>query len=167
VLSALSRQDLSERDQQASRESYQAFKQVVDGFPQSRYATDAKQRMDYIVNALAEYELHVARYYFRRGAFVAAVNRAQQVLLEFQGAPATEEALYILVAGYEDVAGVEGELAQQRVPARRHSPGQQVLVAVMVKRLGRGRAAARRLPLPRAAGASVSLSQFPQPIERF
>jgi outer membrane protein assembly factor BamD len=114
VLSALSRQDLSERDQQASRESYQAFKQVVDGFPQSRYATDAKQRMDYIVNALAEYELHVARYYFRREAFVAAVNRAQQVLLEFQGAPATEEALYILVASYERLG-----LARLRADAER------------------------------------------------
>jgi outer membrane protein assembly factor BamD len=57
--------------------------------------------MDYITNALAEYELHVARYYYRRGAYVAAVNRAQQAVTDFQGAPATEEALYIMVLGYE------------------------------------------------------------------
>jgi outer membrane protein assembly factor BamD len=101
VLSMLSQQDLSERDQQASRESYQSFKQLADQFPQSRYAADARQRMDYIVNALAEYEVHVARYYFRRGAFVAAANRAQQALLEFQQAPANEEALYIMAASYE------------------------------------------------------------------
>lgn len=101
MLSALSRQDLSERDQQASRESYQSFRQLTEQFPQSRYATDARQRMDYIANALAEYEVHVARYYFRRGAYVAAANRAQQALLEFQQAPATEEALFILVASYE------------------------------------------------------------------
>lgn len=101
VLSMLSRQDLSERDQQASRESFQSFKQLTDQFPQSRYATDARQRMDYILNALAEYELHVARYYFRRGAFVAAANRAQQAVIDFPQAPGNEEALYIMVACYE------------------------------------------------------------------
>ncbi len=57
--------------------------------------------MDYIVNTLAEYELHVARYYFRRGAYVAAVNRAQQTVMDFDGAPATEEALFIMVQSYD------------------------------------------------------------------
>ena len=103
ILSALSKQDLSERDQQASRDAYQSFRQVVDQFPQSRYAGDAKLRMDYIVNALAEYELHVSRYYFRRGAYVAAVNRAQQVLLEFPQAPSTEEALFLMVTSYRQL----------------------------------------------------------------
>jgi outer membrane protein assembly factor BamD len=95
MLSALSRQDLSERDQQASRDAYQAFRQVVEQFPQSRYASDARLRMDYIVNALADYELHVSRYYFRRAA-----SRAQQVLVEFPQAPATEEALVLMVNSY-------------------------------------------------------------------
>jgi outer membrane protein assembly factor BamD len=103
ILSALSRQDLSERDQQASRDAYQSFRQVVEQFPQSRYAADAKLRMDYIVNALAEYELHVSRYYYRRGAYVAAVNRAQQVLLEFPQAPATEEALFLMATSYQQL----------------------------------------------------------------
>jgi outer membrane protein assembly factor BamD len=107
ILSVLSRQDLSERDQQASRDAYQSFRQVVDQFPQSRYAGDAKLRMDYIVNALAEYELHVSRYYFRRGAYVASVNRAQQVLLEFPQAPATEEALYLMATSYQQL-GLDG-----------------------------------------------------------
>jgi outer membrane protein assembly factor BamD len=107
ILSALSRQDLSERDQQASRDAYQSFRQVVEQFPQSRYAGDAKLRMDYIVNALAEYELHVSRYYFRRGAYVASVNRAQQVLLEFPQAPSTEEALYLMMTSYQQL-GLEG-----------------------------------------------------------
>lgn len=101
VLGSLAGQDLSERDQRASRDAYQAFKQLVDQFPDSAYAEDARARMDYIVNSLAEYELHVARYYFRRGAYVAAVNRAQQAVVDFQGAPATEEALYIMVQGYD------------------------------------------------------------------
>ncbi len=103
VLSALSRQDLSERDQQASRDAYQSFRQLVDQFPQSRYAADAKLRMDYIVNALADYELHVSRYYYRRGAYLAAANRAQQVLLEFPQSPANEEALYLMMSSYRQL----------------------------------------------------------------
>jgi outer membrane protein assembly factor BamD len=57
--------------------------------------------MDYIVNALAEYELHVARYYFRRGAYVAAANRAQQAVRDYQNSPSVEEALYIMARSYD------------------------------------------------------------------
>ena len=97
----LSKQDLSERDQQASRDSYQSFKQLTDQFPQSRYAEDARVRMNYIVNTLAAYEVHVARYYFRRGAYVAAANRAQQAVKDFQESPAAEEALFIMIQSYD------------------------------------------------------------------
>ncbi len=100
ILGSLARQDLSERDQQASRDAFQSFKQLVDQFPNSRYAEDARLRMNYIVNALANYEVHVARYYFRRGAYVAAANRAQQAVQDFQQSPATEEALSIMVNSY-------------------------------------------------------------------
>lgn len=101
VLSSISRQDLSERDQQASRDAYQAFKQLVDSYPDSKYSADARLRMDYIVNSLAEYEVHVARYYYRRGAYLAAANRAQQALRDYQQTPATEEALYIMAVSYD------------------------------------------------------------------
>ena len=101
ILGGLSRQDLAERDQQASRDAYQSFKQLVDQFPQSRYAEDAQVRMNHIVNSLAAYEVHVARYYFRRGAYVAAANRAQQTVQEFQHSPAAEEALYIMTRSYD------------------------------------------------------------------
>ena len=94
-------QDLSERDQRASRDAFQAFKQLVDQFPTSRYVPDARQRMAFIVNSLAAYEVHVARYYFRRGAYIAAANRAQQTVSEFQQSPAVEEALYILTQSYD------------------------------------------------------------------
>jgi len=100
-LGSLADQDLSERDQQASRDAYQAFRQLVTQFPQSRYAEDARARMDYIVNALAGYEVHVARYYLRRGAFLAAANRAQQVVQEYPQSPANEEALFIMQLSYE------------------------------------------------------------------
>lgn len=101
IFGSLSRQDLAERDQQASRDSYQSFKQLVEQFPQSRYAEDAQLRMNYIVNSLAAYEVHVARYYYRRGAFIAAANRAQQTVQEFPQSPATEEALSILARSYD------------------------------------------------------------------
>ena len=94
-------QDLSERDQQASRDSFQSFKQLVDQYPQSRYAADAQVRMNYITNSLAGYEVHVARYYYRRGAYVAAVNRAQQAVQDFQQSPSTEEALFIMARSYD------------------------------------------------------------------
>jgi outer membrane protein assembly factor BamD len=101
LLGSLAGQDLAERDQRASRDSFQAFKQLIEQFPSSRYAADARVRMDYIVNTLAAYEVHVARYYFNRGAYVAAANRAQQAVTEFQQSPASEEALYILVRSYD------------------------------------------------------------------
>ncbi|WP_409450607.1 outer membrane protein assembly factor BamD [Aquabacterium sp. J223] len=102
-LGRIASQDLSERDQQASRDAYQSFKQLVEQFPQSRYAEDAQTRMNYITNALANYELHVARYYYKRGAYLAAANRAQQTVLEFQQSPAVEEALAIMVRSYDQL----------------------------------------------------------------
>lgn len=101
VMGSLAGQDLAERDSKASRDAYQAFRQLVTQFPESAYAEDARLRMDYILNTLAKYELYVARYYYRRGAYVAAVNRAQQAVVDFEGAPATEEALYIMVLSYD------------------------------------------------------------------
>jgi outer membrane protein assembly factor BamD len=101
LLGNLASQDLSERDQQASRDSYQSFRQLAEQFPQSTYAEDARVRMNYIVNSLAAYEVHVARYYLRRGAYVAAANRAQQAVQEFQSSPSTEEALVILAQSYD------------------------------------------------------------------
>ncbi len=94
-------QSPSERDQRASRDALQAFGQLVDQFPESGYAADARLRMAYILNSLAEHELHVARYYLRRGAYLAAANRAQQVVANYPTAPANEEALAVMVQAYE------------------------------------------------------------------
>jgi outer membrane protein assembly factor BamD len=99
--SVLTRQDLSERDQKAAKESFEAFKELVNRFPDSRYTPDARLRMTYIVNSLAEYEVHVARYYFRRGAYLAAINRAQAALADYREVPALEEALFIMVQSYD------------------------------------------------------------------
>lgn len=115
LLGSFARQDLSERDQQASRDAYQSYRQVVTLFPNSRYAPDAGLRMNYILNTLAQYEVHVARYYARRGAWVAAVNRAQQAVQEFRNAPAVEEALFIMVRGYDELKLPELRDDAQRV----------------------------------------------------
>jgi outer membrane protein assembly factor BamD len=101
LLSAVTRQDLAERDQKASKESFEAFKELVTRFPESRYAPDARQRMNYIVSSLAQYEVYVARYYFKRGAHLAAINRAQTTVAEYRDVPAIEEALYILYKSYD------------------------------------------------------------------
>jgi outer membrane protein assembly factor BamD len=101
IFSSVSRQDLSERDQKAAKESFEAFKELAQRFPESRYSPDARQRMTYIVNSLAQYEVHVARYYFNRGAYVAAANRAQNAITDFRDVPAQEEALFIAMKSYD------------------------------------------------------------------
>jgi outer membrane protein assembly factor BamD len=78
-----------------------AFKELATRFPKSRYTPDAIERMKYLVNALAEHEVHVARYYMKRGAYVAAANRAQFAIKTYPQAPATEEGLVILVQAYD------------------------------------------------------------------
>ncbi|MFN9709568.1 MAG: outer membrane protein assembly factor BamD [Burkholderiales bacterium] len=101
ILGNFVKQDLAERDQQASRDSYQSLKQLAEQFPQSKYAPDAIIRMKYILNSLAAHEVHVARYYFMRGAYVAAANRAQQAIQEFPDSPSSEEALALLAGSYD------------------------------------------------------------------
>ncbi|GAA3980910.1 outer membrane protein assembly factor BamD [Comamonas faecalis] len=111
----ISRQDLSERDQKAAKESFEAFRELVTRFPESRYTPDARQRMTYIVNALAQYEVHVARYYYERGAYVAAISRAQSAIADYQQVPATEEALVILVRSYDALGMTQLRDDAQRV----------------------------------------------------
>jgi outer membrane protein assembly factor BamD len=108
-------QDLSERDQKAARESFDNFKELVQRFPDSKYADDARARMRYLVNAIASSELHVARYYFKRGAFVASANRAQAVVRQYQQVPAVEEALYLMMASYEQLGLAELRQDAERV----------------------------------------------------
>jgi outer membrane protein assembly factor BamD len=102
-LSTLGGQDLSERDLKAAREAFDSFKVLVTRFPESKYSADATARMKYLVNSMAQGEVNIARYYFLRGAFVAAANRAQAVVKQYQQAPAVEEALYIMVRSYDQL----------------------------------------------------------------
>ena len=100
-LAFISRQDLTERDPKAARDSFFAFKELVTRFPQSKYAPDAEARMRYLLNALAAHEIHVARYYFKRGAYIAAANRVQYALSQYPQAPTNEEGLMIMLKSYD------------------------------------------------------------------
>ncbi len=107
LFSGISRQDLSERDQKASKEAFESFKELVARFPDSRYAADAAQRMNYIVGSLAQYEVHVARYYYQRGAYLAAINRAQTAVSDYRNVPALEEALFLIYKSYDALGMVQ------------------------------------------------------------
>lgn len=101
LMGQISQQDMTERDPKGAREAFDSFRELVTRFPDSKYTPDAILRMKYLVNALASLEVHVARYYMKRGAYVAAINRAQYALKTYPDAPATEEALFIVVKGYD------------------------------------------------------------------
>jgi outer membrane protein assembly factor BamD len=101
LLGHISMQDLTERDPKAAQDAFDAFKTLVEKFPTSKYSQDAALRMAYLVNALASHEVHVARYYMKRGAYVAAANRAQAAIKTYPDAPANEEALFVMVKAYD------------------------------------------------------------------
>jgi outer membrane protein assembly factor BamD len=121
-------QDPSERDPKAAREAFEAFKQLVERYPDSTYSKDALARMKYLVNALAQHDVYVARYYYRRGAYLASINRAQDVVRDYTDAPAVEEALFIIVRCYdaldlEDLRRDAERVLKQNFPQSRYTNG--------------------------------------------
>jgi outer membrane protein assembly factor BamD len=115
LLSFVATQDLSERDQKSARDAYAAFKQLSEKYPSSRYYTDSLQRMRYLVNALSMNEVHIARYYFNRGAYQAAINRAQSSLTNFPNTPANEQALRIVVQSHKALGNTQVASDAERV----------------------------------------------------
>lgn len=103
LLNHLMKQDMSERDPKAAQDAFDSFKHLVTNYPNSAYAEDAHIRLKYLVNTLAQYEVHVANYYYRRGAYLAAANRAQTAVTKYPEAPAVEEALLVLVRSYDQL----------------------------------------------------------------
>ena len=92
--------DMTKRDPGAARDSYNEFAQLTSRFPNSRYAPDAKQRMIYLRNLLAAYEIHVADYYLTRQAYVAAANRGRYVVENFQETPSVGDGLAVMTEAY-------------------------------------------------------------------
>ena len=120
-------QDLTERDPKAARDSFDAFKVLVTKYPESRYTPDATARMKYLVNAMASHEVHVARYYMKREAYVAAVNRAQSAVKTYPDAPANEEALFIMIKAYDALGMADLRDDAERV-MRRNFPRSEYYV---------------------------------------
>jgi outer membrane protein assembly factor BamD len=109
VFGYLYEQDLSERDPHSLQESFEAFQELVNRFSESRYAEDSKDRMVYLANAMGMHQVHAARYYYNRGAYLAAINRAQRSLTNHPMTPSNEEALGLMIASYEKLG--MGDLA--------------------------------------------------------
>jgi outer membrane protein assembly factor BamD len=95
--------DPSKRDPKALRDAYEAFKEIVQRFPKSRYAEDSGKRLVSLQNAMAMSELHAANYYFARGAYVATVNRTKNVIENFQRTPVVEDALGLQALAYREL----------------------------------------------------------------
>jgi len=115
------KQDLSERDSKAAQEAFDSFRLLVTRFPDSIYSADARTRMQYLINILARYEIHVATYYYKRGAYVAALNRAQATIAKYPDTTSSEEALYIMVRAYDkmglyDLRDDTNRIFQQNYP---------------------------------------------------
>jgi len=115
---AIASQDLADRDPKAARESFEGFKELVTRFPESRYAPDSRERMAYLVEALARHEINVARYYLSRGAWLAAANRAQETLTKFPNSPVHRDALDIMIEAYDRMGVPELRDDARRVLAK-------------------------------------------------
>jgi len=103
ILSRFLPLDATSRDPGAARDSFNEFAELLRRFPQSRYAPDAKQRMIYLRNRLAAYEVHVGNYYIKRKAYLAAANRGRYVVENFQGTPSVGDGLALMVEGYRQL----------------------------------------------------------------
>ncbi|GGW85669.1 outer membrane protein assembly factor BamD [Alteromonas halophila] len=99
--------DRSDRDPAKSREAFNDFRRLVEQYPNSKYAADARKRMLYIKERLAKYEIAIARFYMRREAFVAAANRGRYVLEHFPDSTQVQQALEIMVSSYEQLGLTE------------------------------------------------------------
>jgi outer membrane protein assembly factor BamD len=106
---------VSERDPKAMRDSFEAFKELLSHYPNSRYAPDARVRLQYLQNTLAGHEVRVADYYFRRSAYLAAIERAQGALHDFPGSASQQEALKLMARSYEALGLTELQADAERV----------------------------------------------------
>jgi outer membrane protein assembly factor BamD len=135
----VSRRDLppgrTERDPKSARESFDAFKDLAQRYPESKYTPDALARMKYLINALAAHELHVARWYVRRGAYVAAANRAQYALKNYPEAPVQEEALLVMIQCYDALGITDLRNDAERI-VRKNFPNSEQAKSVL-SQLGR------------------------------
>lgn len=114
-LEKLFRVDMTERPPRNTMRAFSSFQELLRRYPDSEYVPDARERMIFLRNRLAEYENHVAAYYVRRGAYVAAVNRAKYAVENYPGAPALEDALNIMISSYRKLGMTDLAADAERV----------------------------------------------------
>jgi outer membrane protein assembly factor BamD len=112
--------DMAERDLTQPKAAFAYFNDFVNQYPESVYAPDARQHMIFIRNAIARNDLHTAQYYYKRKAYVAALNRAHRVVYEYQGAPAIPEALVVMYNCYQQLALPKDAAATREVIAENY-----------------------------------------------
>lgn len=127
-------QDPTMRDPKAMREAFDAFRELVTRYPESRYAPDSRDRMNWLIDAIARSEVHVARFYLQRGAYLAAIQRAQSTVRDFGGAPASEEALAILSAAYKRLELTDMSADIERVLALNFPASRYLKQPIVVQR---------------------------------
>lgn len=121
ILERLFNVDVTQRPPKETYLSFQAFQDLIRQYPDSQYVADARQRMIFLRNRLATYENHVARYYLRRGAYVAAANRARYAIEHYPGAPQIEDTLTLLVEAYEALGMTDLAADSRRVLERNYT----------------------------------------------
>lgn len=120
------RNDLSDRDPENARKAFEAFRELVTRFPESRYVNDASRRMSHLLNAMATHDVRVAEYYMRRGAWVAVINRCRAVIETYEQTPAVEHALGMMAIAYGEM-GMTDLLTDTRDVLQRNFPNSDYL----------------------------------------
>jgi outer membrane protein assembly factor BamD len=156
AIERLFRADITKRPPQEARKSFQAFQTLLQQYPKSPYAADARQRMVYLRNRLADYEVEVARYYMRRGAYVGALNRARGLVETYDGAPAVADALQIGEKAYRELGMNDLADVVAKVRAQNQSPDLVNPTAALAGMNLDGSAAA-------PGGSSATAGQAPPP----
>lgn len=113
--------DMTARPPRDTMQAFEVFQELLRRFPDSEYATDSRERMIFLRNRLAAYENHVAEYYIRREAYVAAINRAKYTLEHYPGAPVIERSLEIMIEAYENLGMMDLADDSRRVLAETRS----------------------------------------------
>ena len=115
IVNKLTLQDISDRDINDLKKAFDAFSEVVNKFPNSKYSQDSTDRMTYLMNKISEYDLHVARYYMKRKAFIAAINRAKNVYTNYPESIHLEEALVIQYIAYKELKLTDLEISTKKI----------------------------------------------------
>jgi len=130
ILNKVTFQDISDRDVNDLKKAFDAFNELVKKYPNSKYYQDSTDRMTYLMNKIAEYDLHVARYYMKRKAYVAALNRAKQVYTNYPESIHVEESLVIQYIAYKELKLEDLQIATKKIIDHNYPENKLVLDSI-------------------------------------